>query len=112
MTSSFAAEAEPGDDDLTAAGRGVGERDELRGGPENGGDTPADALSRLEQLFHASLAAPALGQIALELCPHCVDGRLRERPARPGVEIRVALENGELRPSLLGCHSTTASTGA
>jgi hypothetical protein len=42
------AQTEPGNDELTAAGRGVGERDELRGCPENGGDSPADALSRLE----------------------------------------------------------------
>ena len=106
------AETEPRRDDLAAARRGLGERDELGGSAEDGGDALADALPRLEDALDVRLAAPALREVALEPGPDRVAGRPRERAARAGVEIRVAVEDGELRPSLVVCHSTTASTGA
>ena len=99
------AEPEPGDGDLAAACRGVGERDELRRGAEHRGEPAADPLPQLEHLLDVRLAAPALGQVALEPCPERVDGRLRERAVRAGVEVRVALEDGELGAGLLVRHS-------
>ena len=72
----------------------------------------ADSLPQLDHLLDVRLAAPALRQVALEPCPKRVDGRLRERAVRAGVEVGVALEDGELGAGLLVSHSTIASTGA
>ena len=82
------------------------------GGAEDGGEAGADALPLLEDLLDVRRAAAALGQVALEPRPGCLDRGSRQRPDRAGVEVRVALEHRELRACLVERHSTTASTGA
>src|SRR4029077_3931769 len=88
------------------------ERDELGGGAENVRDAASDALAQLEDLLDVRLAAAALGRVAVEPRANRVDRRLRERAGGARVQVRVALEDGELRACLLEVHPTTASTGA
>src|SRR4029077_2636440 len=106
------AETEPGNDDLAAPSRGVGERDEFRRGSQDGGETRTSTLSLLEDPLDVCSATAALDQVELEACFDCLDVGPRQGSDRAGVEIRVALEDGELRACLVERHSTTASTGA
>ena len=101
------AEAEPGEHDRAAARRRVGERDVL-------GSTPSTAASPRARLSRSS-------SISLEVRP-CRSGPRSDRaracaviastvarasgPVRARVEVRVALEHGELRACLLERHPT------
>ena len=78
---------------------------------ENGGECLACRHSELEHLLEVLPAEPAFLEIALRLGDDCIDGRARERPVCPRIQICVALENRELRARLLVRHPTVSSTG-
>ena len=105
-------EAEPGDDDLAAARRRVGERDLLRRRADDLREAGAHLLAQPGELLDVRHPAAALLEIAREPRLRRLDRRARQRPVRAGVEVRLALEHRELGAGLLEGHPTTASTGA
>ena len=105
------AEAETGEHDLAAV-RGRGCQCELRRlRSDERCERPTNELAQLEGSSEVRHPAAALPQIAIELGRHRFARGLRQRPERPGVEIRDPLEHREQRARLLEGHPALHSAG-
>ena len=72
----------------------------------------ARGLAELEHTLEVLRAGPAFLEVALFLRDERIDSRPRKRSIRARIQIRLALENRELRPGLFVRHPTVSSTGA
>ena len=95
-----------------ATRRRLHERHPLGLDAEDRSECLARSLAQLEHLLDVLLAGSAFIEVTLRLRDERVDGRARKRPVRARVQIRVALEDRELRACLLVGHPTVSSTGA
>ena len=100
------AEAEAGEHGRAAARGRIGERDVQRIDVEHGCETRSRLFTKGEDPLDPFLPAPPMLEIAPRLVDHRVGRCTRDRPVRARVEIRVALEHGELRAGFLEGHPT------
>src|SRR5205814_765932 len=68
--------------------------------------------AQLEHALEPRLAAAPLLLVVAGPLLHRLQRRACERPERPRVEVRVAIEHRKERPRFRVCHSTSRSTGA
>ena len=79
---------------------------------EHSGEALPRLVTQRQHALEVRLAGSSIAQVALCLLDDCCDGRAMERPRRSRVQVRVALEHGELCACLLEGHPTRSSTGA
>ncbi len=95
----------PGDDDLAAARRRVGERDLLGRGADDGSEALAHLVAEPGELVDVRHPAAAALEIAREPRLRRLDRRARQRPVRASVEVRGVLEDRELSASGVVIHA-------
>src|SRR6478672_3133761 len=105
-------EAEAGEHDRAAARGRIGKCNVQRIDVEHGCEARPRLFAEREAPLEPLLPAPPVLEIVSRLVDHRVGRRTRDRPVRARVEIRVALEHGELRAGFLEGHPTWSSTGA
>ena len=98
-------EPEPGNDDLTAARRRIGERDLLGRRADDRRKPGAHLLAQPGKLVDVRHPATALLEVAREPRLRRLDRRARERAVRAGVEVCGVVEDGELRAGCVVIHA-------
>jgi hypothetical protein len=107
----LAGEAETGEHDVARVRGRADERDVLRSDLEHCGQRLSGALAQGDCLFEVRIPAATPFEVAAVELRHSIDGRARERAVRARVQVRIALEDGELGSGFLERQATLASTG-
>src|SRR5512133_3374563 len=104
-------EAQTGEHDVARIRGRADERNVLRSDLEHSGQRLSGALAQGKYLFEVRLPAATPFEVAAVELSHSSDGRAGERAVCARVQVRIALEDGELGSSLLERQATLASTG-